>query len=168
MRKPVPFLFNDPVNEKFDRLILNDQKRTIEKATDIPSDAEIFQCSNSVIEYNPEMHHGRGFFKSILESRQYTHAAKIQFIKDVLADTSREEHDGDPVGKFTLTSCSFWHSSKEGRALINGDFDKQIEKIKASEESEEFKKSEEEYIEHQRFEFVVRMQLPESYQMITD
>jgi len=156
------------INEQFDKLILNDQKRTVTAVAGIPSDAVIFQCSDPVLKYNPEMEFGRGFLKSVLESPLYTEAAKIQFIKDGLADTSREEHDGDPVGKFTFITSVFWRLSKESTALINASFDKQLEKIKASEESDENKKSEEEYIELQRLRFVTRMQLPESYQMITD
>lgn len=159
---------DDLINEQFDTLILNDQKRTVTTTAGIPSDAVIFQCSDPVLKYNDEMRYTRGFFKSVLENPLYTEASKIQFLKDGLADTSREEEDGDPVRNFTFVTCNFWRTSKEGTALINASFDKQLERIKESEESEEYKKSEEEYLDLQRLKFAVRMQLPESYQMITD
>lgn len=167
MRKLVPFLLSlcplvmkaqnsktsgDLINAQFDKLILNDQKRKIEKATAIPPKAVIFQCSDSIPAYTSKMEPGDGVLKSILENPGYTEASKIQFIKDALADTEREG-----VTCFNYEPCNFWRSSKEATAMINAYFD-----------SKQFENAKEEDIRYRRLMFVTQSQLPESYQMIVD
>ena len=139
MQKLVPFLLflspfvvkaqnskskDDLINEQFDKKILSDQIRKVEKANGIPPKAVSFQCSDSIPVYTTKMALGDRVLSGILENPKYTEASKIQFIKDALADTAREA-----VECFTYDPCNFWRSSKEATELINGYFDaKQFEK----------------------------------------
>jgi hypothetical protein len=167
MRKLIPFLLtvcpfvmkaqnsktqNDLINDQFDKLILNDQKRKVEKTTAIPPKAVIFQCSDSIPAYTSKMELGDGVLKNILENPKYSEASKIQFIKDALSDTEREG-----VSCFNYEPCNFWRSSKEATALVNVYFD-----------SKQFENSKEEHIRYQRLMFITQSQYPESYQMIVD
>jgi hypothetical protein len=167
MRKLIPFFLslspfvmqaqnskpNDAlINEQFDKKILGDQLRKVEKVNAFPPTAVVFQCSNSIPAYNPKMDLGDRVLKSFLENPGYSEASKIQFIKDALADTTRVA-----VESFTYDPCTFWRSSKEATALVNAWFD-----------ARQFEKSEESFIRYRRLKFVTRSQLPESYQMITD
>ena len=167
MRKLVPFLLSlcpfvmkaqnsktsgDLINAQFDKLILNDQKRKIEKATAIPPKAVVFQCGDSIPAYTSKMELGDGVLKNILENPKYSEVSKIQFIKDALADTVR-----DAFSYFTSEPCHFWRSSKDATALINAYFD-----------SKHFENSKEEHFLNRRLMFITQSQCPESYQMIVD
>jgi hypothetical protein len=143
---------NDLINEQFDKRILNDQKRKVEKTTAIPPNAVTFQGSDSIPAYTPKMDLGDGVLKNMLESPIYPEASKIQFIKDVLADTVK-----DAVRCFNYEPCNFWRSSKSATALMNAYFD-----------SRQLENSKEEHIRYRRLKFMTQSQLPESYQMIVD
>ncbi len=150
---------SEQINEQFDKLILNDQKRKVVKATNIPSRAVIIKCSDSVLKYTSKLDLGYGMLKRSLESPMYTEASKIQFIKDALADTSGEDvGDADAIDNFSFTECDFWRSSKEATVLIYAYFDKEYE------ETEEQYKC---FSYYKRLKFVNNSQLPDSYEMIT-
>ncbi|OQP57102.1 hypothetical protein A3860_11090 [Niastella vici] len=140
------------LNAPFDQLILADQKRKTVKVTGIDPAAVVFVCSDSIPKYTAKMELGDGILKAILESPTYSESSKIQFIKDVLADTV-----GDGARCFNFESCNFWRSSKEATALINAYFD-----------GMQFEKSTQAHLRYRKLKFMTQSLYPESYQMIVD
>jgi len=121
-----PLYGQNKLNEVFDKTILLDKEFNVQKTTKFPpSDKSAIIKIDSIIplKYSSDQKLWDNYLRKILDNPRYSKNEKIQFIKDALADTTR-----DAFEYINNRGINFWRTSKEATQLIEKYFsDKKFE-----------------------------------------
>ncbi|HEY8897424.1 MAG TPA: hypothetical protein VIM79_21515 [Niastella sp.] len=139
-------------NQRFDNAILKDTALKVSRASEFPKSEIAFTDKVTLKAYNSETPLYNIDFKAILDNPQYAEADKVKFIKDALADTSR-----DAFKYIHSSRISFWNTSKQAKELIDNYF-----------HNKQYEKSEDPNTRYKYFEFRTKSFYPETPQLITE
>lgn len=137
------------INTVFDNAIRNDTELKVVRTTIFPQ-SERSPKASKTLTYSKELKLWIDDIKDILDDSSHSEADKITFIKNALADTSRD------VFEFvTERSILFWRSSKEATQLIEQYF-----------ASKALEHSNEPHVKYKHFEFIITNLYPQAYDSI--
>ena len=139
-------------NQRFDNAILKDAEIKVTRVTEFPASESPFTDKVILKAYRSETMLYDIDFKAILDDPKYAEADKVKFIKDALADTSR-----DAFKYIHSNRINFWNKSKEAKALIDNYF-----------HNKQYEKSEDPNTRYKYFEFRTKSFYPETAQLITE
>ncbi len=141
------------MNARFDSLVIADTTVDIIRTNEFPEsqyvNKKVDKAGTAQLKYSPDKELTLFSLLEVLDAPKYTEKAKIDFIKDALADTSRNAFLF--LNHFDI---DFWRTSPEATQLIEGYFKRMA-----------FEKNGKPY---EYFAFRTKSLYPEAYQLIRD
>lgn len=139
------------VNQIFDKEILRDKDYFIEKVNTFPKTTTPKEETKK-LKYSSDLRLYALKYEEIFDHPIYPTKDKIQFIKEALADSTR-----DAFETIHSPAIMFWRTSEEARNLMDQYF-----------QEKQFEKSDNLYTKYKYFEFKTKSFYPDAYEIITN